>query len=285
MKRLILGLLVILLLIPSVAYGSLDDKLTNHWANNQIDRSFMAYYFPYLAKDGYERFDTKGEILEQEFHLSLASLFKDYNYDISGLGLTRSLSREEMVNMLGKQLIEIGLTNEENTEIPFKDINTMTAESIELLRLLYKEGIIKGDSNTEFIPERNLSQVEAIIILQRTREVLERMNSITFNTLGIVQTYNSQEEIIVTTNDNKVLVTVTKQFPTPGYSMSIDKILKEKNGYKIFFNITPPKADAILPQVITYKTVTIEIDKNSLGDPPYNFILEGYNKISTSRSF
>ena len=34
-----------------------------------------------------------------------------------------------------------------------------------------------------------------------------------------------------------------------------------------------------LIQVITYQTVTLEISKDELDQPPYNFILDGYNKI------
>ncbi|TJX14397.1 protease complex subunit PrcB family protein [Tissierella creatinini] len=108
------------------------------------------------------------------------------------------------------------------------------------------------------------------------------MNTIVFNTLGIVQSYNSQEEIIIREESNNVKVTITKQFPTPGYSIAIDKILREKSGYRIYFNILSPSSDAILPQVITYKTLTLNIDKSQLGKPPYNFILDGFTTITTN---
>ncbi len=108
------------------------------------------------------------------------------------------------------------------------------------------------------------------------------MNIIAFNTLGIVQSYNSQEEIIIKEENESVRLTITKQFPTPGYTMSIDKILKEKNGYRIYFDISSPSPDTILPQIITYKTLTLNIDKTQLGNPPYNFILDGFNAIKTN---
>ena len=109
------------------------------------------------------------------------------------------------------------------------------------------------------------------------------MNTIAFNTMGIVQSYNSQEEIIIKEDNENIKVTITKQFPTPGYSMAIDRILREKSGYRIYFDISSPSPDTILPQVITYKTVTLNIDKLQLGGPPYNFILDGFNAINTNQ--
>ena len=51
--------------------------------------------------------------------------------------------------------------------------------------------------------------------------------------------------------------------------MTIDKVAREKDGFKIYFDIQPPKPDSIQLQIITYKTITIEIEKNVLGEPPY----------------
>lgn len=277
-------LLVGVLLTTTVSFGSIDDKLSNHWAKNEIDKSFVAYIFPYLAKNNFEKFDPSGPISEQDFNLSLNSLLKDYEFEVTGIGGIYHMSRGDMVNILGSKLLQVGITNEVSSNIPFIDTNTMNSNSIELLRLLYNRGIIRGDSNSTFGPGRGLSQVEAIIILQRVKGVLEEMNNIAFETLGIVQTFNNQEEIIVTNNDNKILVTITKEFPTPGYSLSVKKIIKSGNDYKIYFNITPPKPDSIQLQVITYKTLTMEIEKSRLGNSPYNFTFDGYNKISVKES-
>lgn len=284
MKRLTISLLIILLILSStVVHANIAEKLANHWANDMIDRTFLAYYFPYLARDNFARFEPNGEIVDQEFTLSMVSLFKDNNYTVSSIGEYNNISREGIVNKIGAGLIEIGFENE-NIELPFKDINTMSTNSIELLRVLYKNGIIVGENNSTFSPKRNLTQAEAIIILQRVKEVLENMNTVAFETVGIVQTYNNQEEIIVTENGEKIMVTITKSFPTPGYSMDVYKIRKEKDGFRVYIDITPPKSDSIQLQVITYKTLTMEIEKNLLGNPPYNFILDGFNKIPIRRT-
>ncbi len=219
-------------------------------------------------------------MVEQEFNISVASLFKDNGYEVSGIGSEANLTRKEMVNLLGQRLKDIGITNDENINLPFKDINTMDNNSIELLRLLYKYNIIKGDSNTSFGPDRNLSQAEAIIILQRVKGVLDKLNNVSFEVLGVVQSFDNQEEIVVTNDDENVLVTITKEFPTPGYTMDIVGINKTKEGYKIILDVKSPDPDMILIQVITYQTISIEISRDELGDRPYNFILDGFNKIA-----
>lgn len=105
------------------------------------------------------------------------------------------------------------------------------------------------------------------------------MNTIDFNTLGIVQSYNNQEELIIKEEEDKILLTITKQFPTPGYSMRINKIMNENNGYRVCFEIICPKPDSIQMQIITYKTLTLEVEKAQLKEAPYNFIIDGFNSV------
>lgn len=283
MRRFVSILLVFVIVLASTAsMATISDKLMNHWADSLINRSFVAYYFPYLARDKFLRFAPDEPISEGDFTLSLSALFKEYSYDVIQLGGERHISRSDMVRILGSRLIDLGINPGENVNLPFKDINRMSSDSIELLRVLFNNRIIVGDPDSSFNPDRQLSQAEAIIILQRVKGVLEDMNTIAFNTLGIVQSYSAQEEIIIKEENEAVMVTITKQFPTPGYSMTVNRILKAGNGYRIYFNITAPPADSILPQVITYKTITLELDKDQLGGPPYNFILDGFNNVKTN---
>jgi hypothetical protein len=275
-------LIFAIILSSSLSFASISDKLVDHWSNSQINRSFVAYYFPYLSRDYFAKFDPDGEITEQEFILSTASLFRDLGYDILLEGTSAGMSREDMVRILGTRLEDVGLTIENDTILPFKDVNTMPNDSIELLKLLYSNNIIVGDSAMDFSPNRKLSQAESIIILQRVKEVLESMNTIAFRTLGIVQSYNNQEEIIIKEENDKILVTITKEFPTPGYSMTVDKILRERGSYRVYFDIAPPPSDSMQLQVVTYKTLTLEIEKAQLSGGPYNFKLDGFNSIITS---
>lgn len=281
-KKLVSVVLIILILSTNVvAFANIDEKLANHWSKDIIEKGFLAYYFPYLAKESFNKFNPDEYILKKDFELSLASLSKDYGLDAStnNVGIYEVLTREEIVELIGSKLVSMDTIKYENQELPFQDINTMNKNSIELLRILFNLKIISGVSNTSFAPDKKLTQAEAIIILQRLKGVLEAMRGlkeISFNITGIVQSYNAEESIIVKEETDNVLVTITKQFPTPGYSLDVEKILRDKYEYKVFLNIKSPKEGSILPQVITYKTMTLEINKNQLmGSSPYVFTVEG----------
>lgn len=278
MKKIVSLLLVLVILSSTVvAFADISEKLGDHWSKEFIERDFVAYYFPYLAKDKFNRLDPRENINKEDFTLSLASLSKDYDLEmtVDNIGINGSLTRKEVVELIGKKLLEIDIKLDENQELTFQDINTMSESSIELLKVLYNLKIINGVSATSFAPDRKLSQAEAIIILQRLKGVLEGMREVSFNITGIVQSYNNQESIIVKESGTKVLVTLTKEFPTPGYSLGVEKILSEKDGYNIYLKITPPKEGMMQLQVLTYKTMTIEIDKKQLKQLPYTFTVDG----------
>lgn len=281
MKKISILLLVfILILSSSIVYGEMESKLHSHWSNGMIDKSFLTYYFPYLSRNNFEKFDPDVLISAQDFKLSTASLLSSLGYEVSGVGEGDVFLRKDMIVFFGQIMEEINLEIEEDLDVPFNDIGTMDSNSIKLLGALNKHGIIQGEPGSKFSPERGLSQAEAVIILQRVKGVLEKLDNISFNVLGVVQSFDNQEEIVVTSDKDKVLVTITKQFPTPGYSMDITSIVKSKEGYVIRFDIKNPDPGRDVIQVITYQTVTLEIPKDQLGDSPYNFILEGYNKVA-----
>ena len=100
------------------------------------------------------------------------------------------------------------------------------------------------------------------------------MRTIPFKVLETVQSYNVYGESISTIDKDRVIeIRICKQFGTLGYAMNVDKIVEESQGdYSIYLSIIPPEPEAILLQVVTYKTIIIEIDKKDLGDSrPYSF--------------
>lgn len=275
----ILLLIFVLVLSSSIAYGNTGDSIHKHWSDGVIDRSFMTYYFPYLARNNYEAYNPNGSISGKDFKLSTASLLNNFGYEATGLGEGAAFLRKDILIYFNEIVNELNLKIDDDFNSPFIDVANLDSNSIKLLGLLNQNGIIQGEPGSRFSPDRELSQAEAVIILQRVKGVLEKLNNISFEVLGVVQSFNNQEEIVVTNDKDKVLITITKQFPTPGYSMEIDKITRSKEGYKILVNIESPDPDMAVIQVITYQTITLEITKDQLGNPPYNFILDGYNKI------
>lgn len=279
MKKIISFMLVLIILSTSfTVFAGMEEKVKDHWSKDIIDKNFVAYYFPYLAKNNFINFNPDDKINDKDFSLSLRSLSKDYKLEPTSLGpvLDKPLTRKEVVKLIGNKLTNIEALEVNSKKHSFKDVNTMDKESIVLLRLLFDLGIINGISEDEFAPDDFIVQSEAIIILQRVKGVLDNMKEISFTSKGIVQSYNNQEAVRVKQKDDKVLVTITKEFATPGYLLGIDKIVVDKDKYRVDLDITPPKEDSILPQVITYKTITIEIEENELtGQAPYAFIVEG----------
>ncbi|NLX61094.1 MAG: hypothetical protein GXZ06_01000 [Tissierellia bacterium] len=269
-------MLVFLLALPAYAYANLEDKLENHWLKDEMDKDFFLYYFSYLAREDFKRFNPQEAIREDEFLLSFSSLLKNKGYSTVELDFGSSIKRINMVKVVGNKLAEIINHTSKDIELPFTDIESISVEEREALKLLYSLGIIKGQSSAKFNPNSNTSQAEAIVVLQRVRDYLDSLNAerkeIPFKLLGIVETYTGAEGIRSRLEGDKVIVTITKMFPTPGYTVKVEKIVYEKGLYKIYLDISPPDPDRFLPQVIVYKTITIEIDKEQLIDAPYNFI-------------
>lgn len=285
MKRLIALLLTFVLLLATSApvFADIEEKLQNHWAKDEIDIELLLHYFSYLAREDFKRLNLDEPIAENEFLLSFSSLLKDKGYDPVKIGWNNELARIEMIRILGDKLLELEALESDNSteELPFIDVDGITEEQSIALTNLYNAGVIHGQSNEKFNPYASTTQAEAIIVLQMVNSLLDSLSEeeveeepveIPFVLSGIAQSYSGQEGIITKVEGDKMLVTATKMFPTPGYNMGVEKIAKENGEYKIYLDITPPDEDAILPQVITYKTITIEIDKKYLGDAPYNFV-------------
>ena len=281
MKRILSFVLVLTILLTSVsvfANGDIISKIEGHWSEKVLKKDFVSYYFPYLAKDNFGKLKPDANINKKDFSLSFGSLANNYNLDNKSNNLIHGeeIKRIEIVNVVGEKLKNIEELKDEKLELPFKDINNLEEESIELIKLLYNSKIINGVSEDSFAPDKVVTQAEAIVILQRVKGVLEDMKEISFEVKGVVQSYNSQENVFVKEKEESVLVTITKQFSTPGYSLGIEKIVKEDESYKVMLDIEAPAKGTDLLQVITYKTITIEVDKAELStQAPYNFTVEG----------
>jgi hypothetical protein len=277
-RKLISIFMIFALIIASgpAAFGAVIEKLEGHWSMSLISDEFTNRYFPYLAKESFKELDPEGNISREDFTLSLASLFKDMGYTVDGIAVPGTLTRSGMGDIVGERLIQIGIEEAQDHQMPFGDVASLGVETQNNLRLLHREGIINGESNSIFNPDRNLTQAEAIIVLQRTQSAIKAWEDVEFITLGVTQNYNNQEEVTTRVSENVVTLVVTKEFPTPGYTIKVDSITREGDHYRVDFSIATPEPGTIVPQVITYKTITIEIDREELGEPPYDFSVEGF---------
>lgn len=271
-------LLFVLIFGITISFGNpvradMEDKVANHWSKDLIEREFFLYYFPYLAKENFKRFNPNDLIYEDEFLLSFSSLLKEKGYSNTSIGSKKNLNRIDMAKIIGNKLMEVNLIKWKDEKLPFIDIDNILVEERKAINALYHSGILQGESDNIYNPKRNVTQAEAIIVLQRVNKLLDNITNIPFKLSGVVQAYSGKEGIVSKIDGDKVLVTITKEFPTPGYSVEVKEILKTQGGYKINLNIVPPDKDSLQLQVITYKILTIEIEKENLGDPPYNFVL------------
>lgn len=99
----------------------------------------------------------------------------------------------------------------------------------------------------------------------------KRMNTVSYSVASIIQSYDSREGIEVMEKGELLFIDITKEFPSPGYKITIEKILNQDGELKVYFMVEPPAPDRVLPQVVTYKTLTIKIPKKELERPPSTF--------------
>jgi hypothetical protein len=271
-------ILATLLLISTTAFAGMEDKLTGHWAKDAINKEFLGHYFPYFARADYSQFYPNKAITRDGFGLSTSSLFKAKGYTVKGMENPGEVSRVEMLRIVGSRLKEIGVVADPSFNLDFTDIKGLSAEMKDNLKILNKEKIVLGVGGGSFSPNKKLTQAEAVVVLQRLESFLNRLNKINFVTKSVDNSYNSKEELLTIINGENVTLSITKQFLTPGYSLSVKGIQKSGDIFKVYLQTKKPPADSIQLQVITYKTILIEIPKAELGEGPYNFVVEGFVK-------
>lgn len=92
----------------------------------------------------------------------------------------------------------------------------------------------------------------------------------------ILPKYKAEERALACKIDDEIYVVVTRgEKNTGGYSVTIDKIVKEETDDKFNLTVyaiyTDPKPDEIVPQVITYPCV---VAKTNLKELPESIALE-----------
>lgn len=274
-----------ILLIASISLcvsALAKSKLSGHWAEKLVDEKFIEKHFENLVENDFKKFDPDEDITAQDFKQALNSVLKECGY-LVGTGEEDLdddiILRKEAAVMIADELLENNIVQEKQKLInPFKDLKDLDKEQVEKILLLNNLGILKGVSETLFLPEGKVTQIQAIIMLQRVRDfIIETFQKdIPFKVIDESKSYSSVEAgITVEEGEDTVLVSVVEKFPNPGYSMKVDKIKRQGNIYKILLDVEEPDPDKVYSQVITYNNIILEISKDDLGKPPYFFKMEG----------
>jgi len=286
-SHMIAVIVLVLLISSTVSFANIASTLEGHWAEKLIDSNFVNTHFSYLD---IETFDPNEYITRTDFINSFNSVMDDSDKEELVLKIEDNianslLTRKEAVILMVKAIETIKEIQLDETDTTiFNDLSELSEEEKLYILKANKLEIVNGYNNNTFKPNENVSQIQAIILLQRLKGELDMKTiEIPFKVVGNESSYSGKTEAAnVQDKDDKVLVTITKQFSTSGYSMNINKIEKTDKGlYTIYLNIKTPDPNAITLQVINYKSVTVEIDKSTLGEEAYKFevIDEGIDDI------
>lgn len=97
------------------------------------------------------------------------------------------------------------------------------------------------------------------------------MKKINFQIISTKTLLNATESIFVSPQSDKLLVTIIKKVPNPAYNLSVNSISSTKNSsYLIKLNLIAPRNNIVCTQVISYKSITVALDKKHI-QTPYNF--------------
>lgn len=253
-----------------------NTKLSGHWAENLVKQDFMEKYFAKYAKDDFKNFMPDYNITYQDFKQSLSSILEEYGYEIeANIEENFMVTRKEAAIIIADELLRHGIIGQNKvSKNPFKDLEGLEKKQIDKIVLLHNLGILKGVSETAFLPEGKTTQIQAVIMFQRIMDFIKNndKNNIPFKVIDEKTSYSSIEPgITVEDRDDKVFVSIVEQFPHPGYSVKVDGIKKQKDVYNIFLNVQEPDPTKMYTQVITYHNIVLEISKENLGNPPYSF--------------
>jgi len=300
MKGNIAFILIMALFLSSItAFGDVELNFKGHWAESIVDKQFIENHFKYLLKEGTKASDLDNSIDKKYFLLSLYTILNEHqkedidkNSEKTNIenaarylrnrlilekdgSIEGELTRKEAVKYVVKTLElsrEIQLAD--TSFMPFKDILDLSDEYRNYIIKASMIGIVKGYGDSTFRPEDNITAIESIIILQRLKGEIDEINkNIPFRIVEEKWTTTGKDNLITTKQSSgKVLVTFTKEFPTSGYNLTVNRVERYSYGkYKIYVSIKTPAPNAIVLQIMSYKNTTIEIDRKLLDSGSYTF--------------
>lgn len=304
MKKNIALILIIALFLSSLAtFAEVDLNFKGHWAESIIDKQFIQAHFKYLIKEDTKAADLNNTIDRKHFILSLYTVLNSHQKESIDKNTEKTNIENAVKYLKGKKILENNssiegkITRKEAVKyvvkalelsreiqlsdisfLPFKDMLGLNDEYKRCISKASMIGIVKGYGDSSFRPEENITAIESIIFLQRLKsEIDERDKNIPFTVVEGKWSSRGTNNLVTTKqNGGKVKVTLTKEFPTSGYTMTVSRIEKYAHGkYRVHVDVKAPSPKTILLQVITYRSITIEIDRKLLDSGSYTFEVAG----------
>lgn len=279
-KKLLSILLTSFILLSGFTYADSTEDNKNHWLFENINEQFAKVMFPDTLNSS-----TKIALLDKSISV------KEFNTIMNNFCIKNNIETtftEEEASIEGllrkdafKTISNLIKTETCDVTLPFSDIENIEQDYISAIKKLYSLKIIKGVSNDLVKPNDQITLAQSIMLLQNFNDLLEvNMKKISYKIISRENLGNSTEGISTKEKDDKIILTIIKAFPNPGYNMDIKNIIEKENGeYLIDMKIISPERNKLYSQVITYRKINIEIDMHILKNQ-YKFKLNLPNVLN-----
>ena len=188
-----------------------------------------------------------------------------------------------MIDYIFDGVKNIKFARNEEKVFDFTDIEKMDKIRKEKLKYLLNKGIVYGNKDKKYAPQKKLSQVEGVLVVQRIYEIFKdnegekNAKNLSFDVQNISEGLsNNGDSIYYKKVADKILITFTMAFPNPGYTVGVEKVLLKNNKDIIIYpQVVAPGPTTITLQVIAYKTVTLALNADETGDGPFDIKVIG----------
>lgn len=279
----------------TISEDDISIPLDRHWAKDMVSKEFIQTYFNYLFNSNSD-FKPDLNILKGQFLTSLYFFSESFNYsylkkeenisdkiipyftkmgiiDKDNFYYDEKLTRKEAVKLIIDYLGICDINDKiDKSQNSFIDLNDLSEEYVTAILNASDMSIVKGYPNNTFVPNKSISQIESILLLQRVKEWIEmNSNPITYKIINNDKSNCITDETLqIEEKNDKVCVTITKMFPTSGYNMTVKEVKKSINNIlNIYIEVQNPAPNMRVLHVITYKRINLEFDKKDLDNSPY----------------
>lgn len=267
--------------------ANMADKLQGHWAHGLLREEILSGFFPKFIQNDYQLLEPQKEISTLDTISALNLLYQKFDknpltYPVESSPL---LLRKDILDLLIPSL------EDENKNLPptgqaltYSDCQGLSPRQAEILQILTDRGILRGVSTSLFAPNQPMTQSELMILVQRLYDRLDQEGGpktkeqvrIPFLVLPQVAGLKNQEGYWVETNANTLILTITKEFSTGGYSIGVKQVMADQMGIWLDLEINSPGIQDLVTMAFSYPTVRIEIKKDDLPiNTPLKFHIQG----------